>query len=361
MGVLRVCENLIIQSYQGPYEIHFNVDEKFTFMQDFLGDESHIIIDSKVAEIYTAQLGLSDHKNIIKIVATEENKSIEKIATIIEKLLDNKIKKNHNLIAIGGGIIQDITCFISSILFRGISWRYLPTTLLSQADSCIGSKSSVNLGCTKNILGTFNPPKEVFISHHFLDSLSSTEMLSGIGEIIKVHAISGKIQFDQLAQAYDELISNRLILLKYVQQSLKIKKEYIELDEFDVGIRNIFNYGHSFGHAIEAATNFAIPHGVAVTMGMYIANQVAFHKGLLPLEEVDRMDGILRKNFEKFKSVPIPFEKFISALQKDKKNINSTLVLILPVGDDANIKKVSIESDPDFFELCNSIILGLNK
>ena len=361
MEALRVYENLLIQSYQGPYKVYFNGDEKFTFMSDLLGNESHIIIDSKVAEIYADQLGLSGNKNIIKIVAIEENKSIEKILPIIEQLLENKIKKNHKLLAIGGGIIQDITCFISSILLRGISWKYLPTTLLSQADSCIGSKSSINLGHTKNILGTFNPPNEVFINHHFLDSLNPTEILSGIGEIIKVHAISGKLQFDQLARDYDDLTSDKSTLLRYVQQSLKIKKKFIELDEFDVDVRNIFNYGHSFGHAIEAATNFAIPHGVAVTMGIYIANQVAFHKGLLPIEEVDRMKGILQKNYDKFKSVPISFEKFISALQKDKKNINSTLVLILPVGESSNIEKVRIESDPKFFELLNSIILGLCK
>ena len=358
---LHVSKNLVIQSHKGPYEVFFDDNPDFSFFKTFDIEQCHFIIDRRVADIYAEKIGFTNHKNCILIDATEENKSIQNIVRIIEQLVANQVKRNHTLVAIGGGVIQDITCFISSVLLRGVPWKYVPTTLLSQADSCIGSKSSVNLGAIKNILGTFNPPKEVFINCNFLDSLDQTEIFSGIGEIIKVHAISGKSSFDQLALDYDRLISDRQVLLKYVKNSLLIKKKFIEQDEFDVGIRNIFNYGHSFGHAIESATNFAIPHGVAVTMGICFANQISFYKGLLPWVEVERMDAILRKNFAKFKLVPISLELFMEALKKDKKNVDSLLKLILPLGESSSIEIVQLEPDAEFVNECLSILMGFRR
>ena len=356
-----MSKKLIINSHKGPYEVNFDDSLDFSFLKSFEADQCHYIVDSRVAELYSGKLDLAGYRNLILIDALEQNKSIENIIPVIEQLVRNKVKRSHTLIAIGGGIIQDITCFISSVLLRGIPWKFVPTTLLSQADSCIGSKSSINLGITKNILGTFHPPKEVFINCNFLESLNETEIFSGIGEIIKVHIIDGQSCFDQLTLDYDRLIFDRQMLLKYVRNSLLIKKKFIELDEFDIGIRNIFNYGHSFGHAIEAATNFAIPHGIAVSMGMCIANNIAFYKGFVPKEAVDRMDVVLRKNFEKFKTQTISLELFIESLKKDKKNTDSRLKLILPIGDGANIEIVQVEPDAEFMDECQSILIGMRQ
>src|SRR5581483_3202456 len=190
-----------------------------------------------------------------------------------------KIRRNHVLVAIGGGIIQDITCFLAATMLRGLPWNFIPTTLLAQADSCIGSKSSINAGEAKNILGTFTPPARVDVSTRFLKTLDERDIRSGIGEMLKVHAIEGPQSFDQIAHDYENILSDDSVMLHYIRRSLDIKKRIIEIDEFDRGPRNVMNYGHSFGHAIESATDFAVPHGIAVTLGMDLANYTAVRTG----------------------------------------------------------------------------------
>jgi 3-dehydroquinate synthase len=241
-------------------------------------------------------------------------------------------------------------------LLRGLPWRFVPTTLLAQADSCIGSKSSINLGATKNILGTFNPPSEVVICRAFLETLEQKDTHSGIGEIIKVHVIDGIDSFDRLARDYDRLLADPAVRLAYIRAALLIKQRFIEIDEFDRGIRNIFNYGHSFGHAIESATHFGIPHGIAISIGMDMANAVAAARNMLPSEHRVRMRPTLRKNYAAYASIPIPFDAMLSALMKDKKNHGTTLGLILPVGADAAVQLVQIPADDAFRSQCEHFL-----
>lgn len=356
MGDSRVSEGMIIQSYKGPYSVFF--DSAFlTNIAPVFDGTPHFMVDANVARLYTSQLeAVLKHPNTVIIEATEENKSIERAIPVIEKLVANKARRDHTLVAIGGGIIQDITCFIASTLLRGMRWKFVPTTLLAQADSCIGSKSSINLGPTKNILGTFNPPNEIFVCPEFLDTLEHKDILSGIGEILKVHAIEGKAAFDRLAADYDELLTTRTTLLRYIREALQIKQKYIEVDEFDRGIRNIFNYGHSFGHAIESATNFGVPHGIAVTMGMDMANRIAVLRGLLPEEQCLRMQGVLRKNYAEFANTPISADALVAALMKDKKNTATKLVLIFPSGDEAKIERVQVDADGEFQAQCSQFL-----
>lgn len=347
---------MLIQSRSGPYQVSFVPK----FLEDIgvvLEGTPHFLVDSNIARLYVKPLALVlANPNTLIIEANEENKSIERIIPVIECLVANKVRRGHVLVAIGGGIIQDITCFIASTLLRGLEWRFVPTTLLAQADSCIGSKSSINLGSIKNILGTFNPPKQIWICPAFLDTLESKDVRSGIGEILKVHAIAGSAAFDKLKGDFDRLVSDRQVLLSYIRAALLIKQSYIEMDEFDQGIRNIFNYGHSFGHAIESATNFGIPHGVAVSMGMDMANHIATVRGLISQEVRDRMHGVLRKNYEDFARVQIPLDNLLSALMKDKKNTATELVLVFPVGDQAKIQRVAVPPDDVFRSQCEEFI-----
>jgi 3-dehydroquinate synthase len=348
-----------IQSHKGPYEVSF-VDDLLQNPASLLGGEPHFLVDAAVARLYAHPLErVLEHPNAILIEAKEENKSLQGIIPVMERLVGNRVRKSHVLVAIGGGIIQDITCFIASTLLRGLPWRFVPTTLLSQADSCIGSKSSINLGDAKNILGTFNPPAGIFVDTQFLDTLEHREIQSGVGEIIKVHAIDGAASFDRLARDFDGLFADRKVLLKYIRSALLIKQRFIEQDEFDQGIRNIFNYGHSFGHAIESATNYAVPHGIAVTMGMDMANHVAAARGLLPVNHFERMHSTLRKNYGEYSAVPIPFAPLLSALMKDKKNTSTKLGLILPVGSDAAIERVQLPPDDEFRAQCAGFMAGL--
>ncbi|MBF0419905.1 MAG: 3-dehydroquinate synthase [Magnetococcales bacterium] len=349
-------ETITIQSRSGPYSVSFTPD-LLDDIGEVLQGTPHCLVDANIARLYSAPLAaVLAHPNTLIIESTEGNKSINSVIPVIERLVENKIRRGHVLVAIGGGIIQDITCFIASTLLRGVEWRFIPTTLLAQADSCIGSKSSINLGEVKNILGTFNPPKHIWICPAFLDTLEPKEVRSGIGEILKVHAIAGQAAFDNLKKDFGLLAQDRQILLTYIRSALLIKKKYIEIDEFDQGVRNIFNYGHSFGHAIESATHFAIPHGVAVTMGMDIANHIAVLRGLLAASHRDRMHDVFRKNYQDFIHVPIVLEDMLGALMKDKKNTATELMLIFPVGDRAEIQRIGVSPDEIFRGQCRQII-----
>lgn len=341
-------EEFTINSHKGPYTVHF-VENILSATRPLLEGDPHFIIDANVAKIYESELdSILSHPNTIRIEATESAKSLQQISPIIELLVRNKIRRSHHLAAIGGGVIQDMTCFIASILLRGIDWHFVPTTLLAQADSCIGSKSSINLESAKNIVGTFYPPQSVWIDANFLTSLGESELRSGIGEILKVHAIDSPESFDRVAADYESLLGDGAVLRNYILSSLLIKRRFIEIDEFDTGIRSIFNFGHSFGHAIETATGFTVPHGIAVTMGMDIACHISHQRGLLPTQQLERMRGPLRKNYSPFINTTIPFDGVLDGLMKDKKNTTTMLGLILPVGDRSAIERVNVSPDETF-------------
>jgi len=351
-----VSKDITVQSHSGPYLVFFS-DRIQGDVGRLMEGRPHFLVDANVARLYKDTLRpIIDHPHTLVIEATEENKSIENIIPVIEQLVANKVRRDHVLIAIGGGIIQDITCFIASTLLRGMTWKFAPTTLLAQADSCIGSKSSINLGQTKNILGTFNPPKEIFVCADFLDTLEDKDIRSGIGEILKVHAIDSAAAFDRLAADFDTLRSDRSLLLAYIRQALLIKKRFIEEDEFDRGVRNVFNYGHSFGHAIESVTNFGVPHGIAVTMGMDMANCIAVQRGLLPERHYLRMKSALRNNYATYAATDIQIDGMLSALMKDKKNTSSKLMLIFLLGEDAEVQRVEVAPDETFRNQCQMFL-----
>ena len=208
------------------------------------------------------------------------------------------------------------------------------------------------MGATKNILGTFNPPQRIYVHAGFLETLEEKDIHSGVGEIIKVHAIEGIAAFDRLAADFDGLFSERRVLLGYIRSALLIKKRFIEEDESDRGIRNIFNYRHSFGHAAESVTQFGVPHGIGVTIGMDMANYIAAKRDYLPVRHYHRMHAMLHRNYAKFAGTPIPLDVMLSALMKDKKNSSTMLRLIFPVGDQATIQRVEVSPDETFRSHC---------
>ncbi|MCX7966164.1 MAG: iron-containing alcohol dehydrogenase [Syntrophorhabdaceae bacterium] len=330
MVVIPVFDKIIIKSYKGEYSVIFKEDSLVSLNEKDL-KEFRFIIDENVAHLYEKKMDkILSSGNALIITANEENKSLDKFPLYIEQLISKNIRRDHILVAVGGGIIQDITCFIAATLMRGLRWHFYPTTLLAQADSCIGSKSSINVGNIKNILGTFTPPDEVYISLDFLKTLTDAEIRSGIGEMLKVHAIDSPESFEKIALDYENLINDDSIMKKYIYNSLIIKKAIIELDEFDRGPRNIMNYGHTFGHAIESATDFNIPHGIAVSMGMDMANFVAYRLGLTEFNIYKNMHQVLEKNYAPYKNIHIDSDGFLWAISKDKKNIEDNIKFIAP-------------------------------
>ena len=361
MEDIPVSDLMEIESHKGIYTVELDNECSYRFSEWDI-HTTHFIVDREVARLYPELLKpVLEAPSVLLLDALEANKSVEKLPDYIEFLVDKKIRRNHVLIAIGGGIMQDITSFLATTILRGVEWVFYPTTLLSQADSCIGSKSSINCRGTKNILGTFSPPRKIYLSTNFLSTLELRELKSGVGEMLKVHAIAGPKDFQSIASDYHELFNNSEIMLQRIRRSLEIKKEYIEKDEFDQGQRLIFNYGHSFGHAIESATYFKIPHGIAVSIGCDMANYCAFRLGISNEAIWKSMSPTFKENFQGYESVDIPFEPFISALAKDKKNEGSdSFSLILP-GIKGNIFKDSYPNSPTLRGYFKDFFAGLKS
>jgi len=292
-------------------------------------------------------------REVIFVEPTEQHKTLEYCQSIISKLIEKNIRKNCTLVAVGGGIIQDITAFISSVLFRGISWEFYPTTLLAQADSCIGSKASINFGNYKNMLGGFYPPACIFIDVGFLGTLPEEEIRSGIGEMLHYFLIDDSELTRSLMDDYEALLANPLQMKLYMLESLRIKKSMIEIDELDKNQRNIFNYGHTFGHAIETVSDYRVNHGQAVTLGMDIANYISMHLGYVTDQQYASMHTVLWKNIPDFQLSDKMFDRYYSALAKDKKNIGKNLGCILTRGP-GKMEKIQIPFDEKLKDLIRS-------
>jgi 3-dehydroquinate synthase len=331
--------NFEIQSHTGPYSVVFDNNIINDNTIESLG--THYIIDRNVFKLFNDnKLMALSHKSLVLIDANEHTKSYTSIEPIITQLLNNNMKRDSVLVAIGGGITQDIACFIATTFMRGIKWTFVPTTLLAQADSCIGSKSSINFGKYKNLLGSFTPPNKIYVCDQFLNSLEDKDFNSGVGEIVKLLLIDGTlVEPGEITRAN---------ISEYVYKAMMVKKTYIETDEFDLGVRNILNYGHCFGHGIESATNFAIPHGIAISIGMDIANLFALGEGLITKEQYDEMHKVLFPIYENHMHIHFKASDVFAAMSKDKKNTGSKINLILPVGSD--MLKCGFENTPAFWD-----------
>lgn len=321
-----------VKSIVHDYEVAF-VDNTGEALASNLREGDYLIMDRKVAELYPAVFGpiLGRTKHIL-IDAVETQKSYEGVIPIMETLIRGGFRKNHRLIGIGGGITQDTTAFISSIMYRGVDWFFFPTTLLAQGDSCIGSKTSINFGAYKNQIGGFYPPNKIFIDLSFLDTLGDKEIRSGLGEICHYFVVAGREDFHFYKSSYDRVRADRHLLREVIARSLAIKKGYIEIDEFDRGPRQVFNYGHSFGHAIESLTNYAVPHGIAVSFGMDMANFISVKKGYITEDIRQDIRELLLQIWTGFQIKDISIDRFKNALSKDKKNVGTELRLILNRG-----------------------------
>ena len=321
--------NFTVKSIVQDYEVRFIDSARQTLGQE-VQEGDIIIIDNKIENLCPDLLEKIHEKHlVIGIEANEQQKSYQGLIPIIARLIEYGFRKNHRLIGIGGGITQDVTAFTASIMYRGVRWLFFPTTLLAQGDSCIGSKTSVNFGEYKNQLGGFYPPSRIFIDLSFLDSLPKAELQSGLGEMCHYFIVAGKEDFIRFKREYPLALQDKQILSGLVARSLEIKKSYIEIDEFDQKERQVFNYGHSFGHALESLTDFAIPHGIGVSFGMDMANFLSVKLNFLAAETRYEIRELLEKIWDGYAIDKLSVEKFASALSKDKKNVGNELRLIL--------------------------------
>jgi len=301
-------------------------------------------IDKKVWDLYRdGPLQNLDPRNIIVVPIAEDLKNLESAERLYDQLIQRSAKRNLTLIAIGGGILQDITGFVSSTLYRGINWIFAPTTLLSQADSCIGAKTSLNYKAFKNLIGTFYPPSQVIVHIPFLLTQEDVDFYSGLGEVVKLHMIGGMDKINTIIKSLPSIIRREpQSLYRTVADSLLIKQEYIEGDEFDMGKRAMLNFGHCFGHAIESTAEFEIPHGQAVVIGMILANLVARERGIISKTFCQfLLDKLLLPSLVvKVKRNHRDHAKIVEAMQKDKKRVGKGLALVM-IGNDCRMFRVN--------------------
>lgn len=303
--------------------------EPCTFPDSFL-DGNYYLVDSNLRYRFKHQ-----PKNVIFIQANEERKTLATAERLILTLSLAGMTKDNKLVVVGGGYLQDIGTLVSSLYMRGVKWDYYPTTLAAMGDSCIGGKSSINVMPVKNLVGNFYPPSEIFIDSSFVSSLPVLEIVAGLSEIIKICYARDQAVFMNSLELINKWDSTKSLSLlnDLIFLSLESKKYFVEEDEFDTGIRKLLNFGHSFGHAIESASNFAIPHGVAVLIGMIAACEYETTISSKQSEQLERVSlKLLTKIMGSVQDALESFDlsSFGTAIAKDKKNTATELVLVLP-------------------------------
>jgi 3-dehydroquinate synthase len=304
-----------------------------------------LVADRNVYELYPE---LFNEKfpadSVFLFDATEENKILDTACRMYEWLTLRAAKRNMTLVSVGGGITQDVTGFVASTLYRGINWLFVPTTLLAQTDSCIGSKTSLNFQRYKNLIGTFYPPTKLYINTDFYATLSPLDYYSGVGEIIKLQLMkkNGAPSVERLAETLSRCKDDPSFLAAVVEQNLAIKISYMENDEFDRGERNLLNYGHCLGHALETASQYEIPHGIAVNIGIVFANFIALRRGNVPEAYVmELLEKVNLPNIHmELKEAYFGDEELLQAIGSDKKRVGVGFSVVVP---DANKKLSKID------------------
>lgn len=307
-----------LNSLTGRYQVKF-VDELSTIAGMIDKQNTFTVIDKNVERLYPT---LYRNNNIV-IDCIESNKTIDMANILLEQMVGLGVKSNSTIIVIGGGILQDLVGFCCSIYNRGISYILIPTTLLSQADSCIGGKTSINFKKKKNILGTFFPPKEIIIHTGFLSTLTDLEYMSGMGEIYKFHILQNKM--NEFSHAID-----KRNIKQTIYNSILYKKSIIEIDEFDKNERKFLNFGHTFAHALEFTSNNQIPHGIAVIIGSVISCGISYRLGysVPQLDLIYSYANLLLNNVHVNK-IWFSTDSVLEAARMDKKNNNGNIVDIL--------------------------------
>ena len=322
---------------KSKYNIHISGNNlPKIVLNKHLGNENKILIitDDGIPKKHIKKLIDEIKKrdvNVFSIKNGEKSKSFSTYQKILNKLFELKFNRSDIIIAFGGGVVGDIAGFSAATYMRGIKFIQIPTTLLAQVDSSVGGKTAINVTQGKNLVGAFYNPSLVVISTYFLNTLSDEEYKSGLGEIVKYALIGNKRLKTFIEKNSKEIINRKESVLKIIiEESIKTKSKIVTKDEKENGIRAILNFGHTFGHAIEAHNNFKnITHGAAITLGMVIASKLSYFEGHISDYQLDNIvnliDSIgLNTDHSKYKYTQL--EKYIKS---DKKIKDGKLNLVL--------------------------------
>ncbi len=302
-----------------------------------IGNRFCVISDDRVAELYGESLmrslsGGGLHAEILTFPHGEASKELATIAALARQLAKKGFDRGDALIALGGGVTGDITGFLASVYMRGIPFVQVPTSLLAQVDSSVGGKTGVDIPEGKNLIGTFYQPQAVYIDPDVLSTLPDQEFLGGLAEVIKYGIIRDREFFDFLAVNRKAILAlDDSALLPLLERCCEIKANVVEEDEREGGLRRILNFGHTIGHAVEAASNFTLIHGLAISIGMRAATDLAVLGGHCTPED----DLAVRRLLQEFGlpvDIPPKFDRqaIRRFLLTDKKTVGGRVFFVLP-------------------------------
>ena len=292
-----------------------------------------IITNPKVAGLHLGYLLTKIRAKELYIITVPDGEGYKNQASIdliLESLFNHRFNRKSLLIAFGGGVIGDMTGYVSSIYQRGIDFVQIPTTLLSQVDASVGGKTGINNSYGKNLIGAFHQPRAVYIDPHFLETLPKREFGAGVAEVVKM-AVTFNADFFAYLETAD--LNDKASLQEAIKQAVQTKADVVAKDEKEHGLRAALNYGHTFGHVIENETKYTkYLHGEAVAIGMVMANALSVKLGLMQADEATRVQKLLEKyDLPTNYTIENP-ESFYDAFFLDKKSSDATITFILPVG-----------------------------
>jgi 3-dehydroquinate synthase len=294
-----------------------------------------VVSNHTVAPLYLGRLRevLPARRTVVHVIPDgEQYKTVETWYGVIDKLVGMQARRDATLVALGGGVVGDITGFAAASYMRGVRYLQAPTTLLAQVDASVGGKTGINHPLGKNLVGAFHQPAAVFIDAATLDTLPAREFNAGLAEVVKYGAIRDERFFDWLEEWAAAVASRDPAALDYlIRHSVESKAEIVALDEKEAGVRALLNFGHSFGHALESVTSYErFLHGEAVAIGMAVAARLSEARLLCPAGLADRLTALLQALGL---PVRIPADLSIAALanalELDKKALASGLRLVL--------------------------------
>lgn len=296
-----------------------------------------IIADDALATLYgeavkSAARGIHDDPQLITFPPGESSKSIETASILWEQLITLGADRSSLIISLGGGVTTDLVGFVASTYMRGVDLVHIPTSLLAMVDAAIGGKTGINLQQGKNLVGAIYHPKLILVNLETLDSLSVKEFRSGLAEVVK-SAVLGSAELYEYLCDHIERIDNRdrETLKKIVIDTCRIKVDVVSKDEKDQNLRAILNYGHTFGHAIETATQYQVyTHGEAVSIGMSCAAYVAKHLGLVDNAFIKNQDSLCQELGLPTTLPNIDTTVLINLMKRDKKSLSGKINLIVP-------------------------------
>ncbi len=294
---------------------------------------------------------------IMPVPDGEEQKSLETAGRLYYELSKFYAERTTPILALGGGVIGDLAGFVAATYLRGVPLIQMPTTLLAQVDSSIGGKVAVNHGQLKNKIGVFYQPRLVISDIGTLGTLPQKEVTNGLAEVIKYAVIEDNGLFTYLESNLDGIksLDNR-VLEEVVFRSARIKAGVVEKDEKDLGLRNVLNYGHTIGHAIESASDFKLGHGQAVAIGMLAAARISNRLGIFDKNELLRLRSVIKSAGLPTEIPDLKLEKIIQAIKHDKKILRGRIRFVLPKA----IGSVFI-TDQVSLSLVQEILVGWNE